>query len=247
MRHGKNICGTITALVVLFAIAGNVEASLRPLGDATQLSELQGVFNSIGATSIDAVNDQISEMVFEPTSPNSSAEYVTTVSYAASDIDFGIYNLADPSQKITLFNHPVDAEGNTTLLQFNLAANYVRTVDGESLTLIDSTTYFMQFGFYAVSVYGTFYSEDDLNSDGAHFLSYQAEGDEVTIGNHPAYNDTGHYYIATEVTPINENSDDFTDMVVQMESIIPIPEPASLVLVCITSSAIVFIRRRLVD
>ena len=45
--------------------------------------------------------------------------------------------------------------------------------------------------------------------------------------------DTGHYCLATEEGNIDATASDadFSDMVVQMESIIPIPEPASLGLI----------------
>jgi hypothetical protein len=244
MKTKKNLFRWGVIGVALITFAGNVQGSIRPYGSAGSLAELQtDVFYAIGATSIDVVSDQIAEMAFEPTSPNVSSEYVATVSWSASDVDFGIYNLADASQKLTLFNYPAGSSGDTTLLQFNLLGGYVRSVDGQSLSVIDSTSFFGQFGFYATSVYGTYYSEDDLNTGGiAHFLSYAGEGDVVTIGGHQPLNDIGHYYIASEFTPGGPSSD-FTDMVVQLESILPIPEPATLGLLGLISGGIYFSRR----
>jgi hypothetical protein len=241
----KNIVLFIWSVALFMLVAGNAAGALRPLGDAISMSELQNeVFNAIGATSIDALNDQIDKMVFEPSSPIASSEYVATISWSASDIDFGIYNTADTAQKVTLFNYPAGSVGDTTTLQFNLAGNYVRSVNTDTLTVIDSEPYFKEFGFYATSVYGTFYSEDDLNTGSyAHFLTYAGEGDEVTIGSHDAYFDDGHYYVATEVTPNDTTFADFTDIVVQMESIIPIPEPGSLLLIGLSSASILWIRR----
>jgi hypothetical protein len=236
----------ITAAVALALTALTSEASLRPVGDAVQLAELQGVFDSIGATSIDAVNDQINEMAFEPTSPNVSSEFVASASWSAGSIDFGIYNLANISQKVSLFDVVSNTDGDTTILQFNLAGNYVRSVDADTLSIIDSTTFFLQFGFYATSYQGTFYSEDDLNSGShAHFLSYQSEGDNVTIGGNATFNDIGHYYIAAEVGDIDTTlpTADFSDIVVQVESILPIPEPASMGLIALFTGGIYFTRR----
>ena len=238
--------------VALITLAVTAQGSVRPFGDAVTLSELQDVFTGIGS-SIDAVNDQTTEALFEPTGTgNSVASYVATATWSAGDIDFGIYDMDAPNVQLSLFGYPSGTVGDSVVIQFNEGLDYVRVVDLGSLAVIDSSNYyFKEFGFYVHAPQlssTTYYSQDSLNpANLAHFLTYESKGDQVTIGNSGTYNDIDHWYIAAEAwTSTGPADSDFTDMVVQMESITPIPEPASLVLIGITTSSIVFIRRRFI-
>ena len=238
--------------IVLIALTISVQGSVRPFGDASTLSDLQTIFNGIGST-IDAVNDQTTEALYEPTGTgNSVASYVATASWSAGDIDFGIYDMDNPNVQLSLFDYPTGVVGDSVVIQFNEGLDYVRVVDLNTLTVVDSSTYyFKEFGFYVnapqVSA-TTYFSQDNLNPGSlAHFLTYEGKGDQVTIGASGTYSDIDHWYVAAEAWTTSGPADsDFTDMVVQMESITPIPEPASLVLIGITTSSIVFVRRRFI-
>jgi hypothetical protein len=237
----------------LIVFTGRSDASLRPFGDAASLSELQTLFNSIGST-IDAVNDQSSEALFEPTGTgNSVASYVATSSWSWPELEFGIYNMNDPNQMLPMFYESTTVAGDSLVVQFDQGADYVRVVDLNSLSVISTTTYFKEFGFYALTTTdtgtaGPYYSDDSLNPGGfAHFLTYEGKGDDVTIGSSGTYSDIDHWYVATEAgTAFDTTGEDFTDFLVQMESITPIPEPASLVLLAGMSSLIAFIRYRFI-
>ena len=242
--------------VALIALAGNVQGSIRPFGSTASLSELQGVFNSIGST-IDAANDQTDEALFEPTGAgNSSATYIATVSWTWPELEFGIYNMDDSSQQLAMFNEATVAAGDSVWLTFREDLDLVVVSDNSNPlapVVLGSTTYFKEFGFYTITdtgseTIGPYFSQDSLNPGGfAHFLTYEGKGDLVTIGGVGAYNDIAHWYIAAEAgTSIDTTDEDFSDMVVQMESITPIPEPASLILLVGTSSLIAFIRHRFI-
>jgi hypothetical protein len=250
------------ALALVF-IAGNSYASLRPVGNSTTLSELQGVFDGIGST-IDAVNDQTTEDAFLPTGAgNASAAYIATVSWAWEELEFGIYNLLEPSQKVALFYESTSNPGDSVSLKFDEGNDYVVSLDTSDPFLpvvIDSSTYFSDFGFYAIAttpLEGYLYSQDFLNyGEYARMLTYEGKGDLVTIGSVGTYPDNGHWYIAVEAgnygdrDPTDVNGiepGDYTDMVVQLESIAPsdvVPEPASVLLMAGTAAGIAFVRRR---
>lgn len=242
-------------VVALVALTGQSEASLRPYGDSVSLSDLQGAFNSIGST-IDVVNDQTSEDLFEPTGTgNSVASYVASVSWGWPELEFGIYNMNDPNQKVALFYESAAGAGDSVIVQFDQGADYVRTVDLSTFTILSQTNYFKEFGFYSITYdgqgdvgAGPYYTEDALNPGGfAHMLTYEGKGDQVTIGTSGTYSDIDHWYVAVEASPtIDTTTSDFSDMIVQMESITAIPEPASLVLLAGMSSLMVFIRKRFV-
>ena len=237
--------------VTLIALAANVHANVRPWGSASSLSELQGVFDTIGST-IDVMDDQTPEALFEPTGTgNSVASYVATASWGFPELEFGIYNMDSPNQLLSLFYESDVAAGDSVVVQFNEFLDYVRVVDLNTLSVLGSTSYFKEFGFYALTTdhsqteIGPFYSEDALNPGGyARMLTYEGKGDQVTIGNSGTYSDIDHWYVAVEAD-IYESTEtgDFSDMVVQMESITPIPEPATLGLITLFTGGIYFVRR----
>jgi len=218
----------------------------RPFSNASNLSELQATFNGIGATSIDVVNDQTPFGYFEPTGAgNASAAYVATVTYYFPDLEFGIYDLDDTSNRLLLFSKATQNPGSSVSIVFSSGAGTVEVKDlTGSLGTIDSTNqYFQNFGFWARNpdtTEGYLYSEDDLNpGDYARMLTYESEGDEVTIPVKGTFNDENHWYVAVEagdysgyggnvLTPGDPG--DFTDMVVQMESIKPVPVPGAILL-----------------
>jgi hypothetical protein len=242
---------------MLIAVMCSAQGTVRPWGDSTSLAGLQGVFDGIGST-IDAVNDQSSEALFEPTGAgNSVASYVATITWGWSELEFGIYNMYDPSQRITIFNESTAAAGDSVVLTFDEGLGLVASIDLSNPlapVVIDQSDYFADFGFYTIAydgasvLEGPLYSEDSLNPGGyARFLTYEAKGDDVTLGDAGTYNDINHWYIAAEAGNYDgastENAD-FNDMVVQMESITPIPEPASLVLMGGAFAMITVARRK---
>jgi len=250
----------VVALALAF-IAGNSYASLRPVGDAVTLSEVQGVFDGIGST-IDAVLDQTTEDAFLPTGAgNSVASYVATVSFGWPNMEFGIYNLLDPSQKVKVFDSSAVAAGDSVVIAFDEGLNLVASVNFANPlapVTIDSTSYFLDFGFYAITTDGEFspdgylYSQDFLNvGNYARMLTYQGKGDLVSIGDAGTYPDDHHWYVAVEGGAYygsDPTGGDFSDMIVQLESITPsdvIPEPGSALLLASAAVGMAAVRRRL--
>lgn len=236
----------MAALLTILAVT-NVQGSLvRPWGDASSLSTLQSVFTGIGS-SIDAVNDQSTGAIFEPSGTGHSvASYVASVSWVAGDIEFGLYNTANPNQTVSLFNYNNGpAAGDSVVIQFDQANNWVRAIDLQAVTVYDSSSYFREFGFYATSDSGTYYSEDHLNDqDNARFLTYEGKGEVVTI-KPEGYTDQDHWYIAAETGASGDTSmEDFSDMVVQMESIVAIPEPGTISMIALGSFALFGLRKK---
>ena len=225
----------------------------RPYGNTTVLSEVQGVFNTIGS-SLDALNDQSGIAVFQSTGASSSSTYVATISMSSIGMDFGIYEYGNPSNKLTLFDESFAVDDSVSIV-FDLAGNTVTTTNLNTATVLDSTTYFKNFGFYAITtqsfaIRGPFYSEDSLNTGSyPHFLTYEALGDEVTIGGGDTHNDEYHWYIAAETivsnTSLTNSSVDFSDYIVQMESIMPaVPAPGAILLGSIGVGLVGWLRRR---
>ena len=231
-----------------FASLSNI-ANSTPI-DATglDLTEVQSVFTTIGS-SINANTDETGAEVFSFQSGSAEAFYIATVS-ATIDIEFGLYDVTDVSNNVTLFDTTSSNPGDSTTIgiQFNTATNTVVTYDdvfcaiAGTCTVFDSATFnSAKVGYYITTTYGTFYSQSDLNPMGTgpfagendHFLTYAAKGEAVDldgVGGQPALPDDGHWYIAAEGTTLNGNADDFSDIMVQIESIVPVPAPATLAL-----------------
>lgn len=241
MRHSVK---TPLLLALVFAVcAAPVFAdSIRPYnpGPAT-LDPLQSVFTGIGST-INVYTDQLPAAYFVPTGAGtSSAAYVATVTYGFQGI-FGLYKLGDPTSDVVLFNQATMGPGTRVVISFGLDGS-VTTVNTNGWTIIDTQANFgMGFGFFFQGGSGdpVWYSDDALNVFGnntglVQSLIYQSKGDVVTLPS-GTFNDIDHYYVAFEgrhndgAYPFGQGNIDFNDIVIQMESVTPVPEPTSMLL-----------------
>lgn len=250
----KNAVVTLGAAVAL-AVMQSTNAA--PIDASTlNLTELQTLLDDKtfgGSSSIDVATDETKDEKFAFQSTGASATYVATVSYAYP-IEFGLYDVYNSNTKVSLFDTATGSEaGDSTqiYIQYSAVSNTVTTYYFDSgcpfpgICVVDSATFLTsQVGFYATSVYGTFYSESDKNAadndangdgtkDNDHFLTYEGEGDMFNAGGpgKPFLNDFAHWYIAVEATHMGDpSSNDFTDIVVQLESLQPVAEPETLAL-----------------
>jgi len=230
------VVGVCLLIIPAWADTINVRPFIPGTGD---LSPLQAVFTGIGS-SINVNNDQLPNAIFEPTGVGStSAAFVVSVTWGWGGNDFGLYKYGDPTQQLQVFNSLTP--GATTGITFVQSAPGVitaRSYDIATLAVIDTIVDFgTRFGFYFSNAqYGIFYSEDSLNGGNAQALIFEGQGDVVNIPPYPPFNDVAHYYVAFDgapndgTYPYGEGNIDFNDFIVQMESIQPVPEPATLLL-----------------
>lgn len=229
----------ISILLVGFFV-GPASAQLfnsRPIYDGsgdTTLDSLQGIFDGIYST-IDVKTDQEVYAIFENQTTGTNATYVASLSWNAVDFpfEFGIYEYGNIGNTVAVFQDNGDATnpGDYTTLNFDAVGGVVysefhdagsvgSTVIGQTSDWIDA------FGFYFKWDTNIYYSEDSLNQDNPAFLAYEAKGDVVDIAGQDG-NDADHWYVAMEGYG---GSLDFNDIVVQLESIRPVPEPATMLL-----------------
>lgn len=246
----------ILSMVGVFLLAGAAMAlpfNTRPIAsDPNQLDELQGQFDAIGS-SINVYEEQSTAAIFEPTGAgNSTAAYVATGSWSFDSsglIEFGIYEYGNTGNRLKLFSITDDSPGDSVAFKFHKGDNYVRSINLDTVSVIDETTWFGSFGFYGYAPYYTdtyYFSEDDQNAGNeARFLTFEANEDDVTIGDLGTYNDKDHWYVASELgqTSVDEPFD-YTEFLVQLESIDPVPEPGTVFLLGAGLIGLAYISRK---
>ncbi|MBU1054772.1 MAG: PEP-CTERM sorting domain-containing protein [Proteobacteria bacterium] len=241
MKKALKLLAISIAVVFLFAGISMADTiNTRPVyTSGGTLDSLQGIMTGIGS-SIDVRADQEDYAIFTNQSAGSNAAYVASLSWNATGFpfEFGIYEYGNITNQVAVFKDSTDGTGASnpgdyTTINFDAGSGtiYSEFHDAGTIgsTVIGSTTDWMDsFGFYFSWDAGNniYYSEDSLNGTGASFLSFLGKGEDVTIGGLTA-NDANHRYVAMEGWG---GTLDFNDIVVQLESVVPVPEPATLLL-----------------
>lgn len=190
-------------------------------------SSLQTILNNItndGSSSVDVNADQVSQDKYWAltASGTSAATMIIEVAGNASSNTFGLYDLANPSNKVTLFAGVATGGDQAAVSIKNTGAVYVNFVNTGVVFASSS------FGYFLSGPGGTFYSDDALNPSGLdHMVSYQGKNDLVTLpGLYSGTWTPNEYVLAWEDLAYGDN--DFDDMVVMVESVQPVPEPTTL-------------------
>jgi len=252
---------TALAVMAVFALAaGNVMA--LDFGTSWDYKDgqpysLQRVFDDFtvgGPSSVNTEEDYISDdadsyWVQTATGTTAATMIIEIAGYAGSNT-FGIYDSADSNNKIELFDgadSPGMANGGKTAFSIldngdvYLNFGYVGNFSGSS------------FGFYLDSSAGAnggvFYSDTSLNDDGFdHMAAYQGVDDTVKIADSKSgtWNDN-EYILAWEdlfYKGPGSTDSDYNDLVVMVESVEPLPEPGTLLLLGAGLLGLVGLRKR---
>jgi hypothetical protein len=150
--------------------------------------------------------------------------YNLSASYAPTNV-FGIYDATNPSQKVTIFNG--GSVGQLVTISFRDDGSVEK--NGTPIPGVQFAGNL--FGYFLTSPDGTFYSDTSLNADNKdHMAAYVGEGDTIKIPTRLAgVWDSNEYMLAWEDL-YNLGDANFKDLVVMVESVRPVPEPATMLL-----------------
>jgi len=194
--------------------------------------------NPVGNSSVDVVNDALSDDEDSYWAIGGTGGSVSTVVIEladfANDNTFGIYDKGDPSKTVMVF------DGAATTGTKALLSIYDNGDVELNFNLTGVTFSGNQFGFYLENpvnpdnpqdVSYIWYSDSTLNNDDDHMYAYQGENDTVKIGGAaPGLWTPSEYVLAWEDLPFSNSDKDFTDFVVMVESVNPVPVPGAILL-----------------
>ncbi|MEW6427553.1 MAG: PEP-CTERM sorting domain-containing protein [Thermodesulfobacteriota bacterium] len=231
------------AALVLAGILAAAPSQATPL-PGTNFTALNSFFAADGIadnysginSSVNAATDSSEVEVFSLSGPVASDWLLK--SSIAGDYEFGLYdarrsdNAFGADEKLTLLKSPYAVGQLTTVydLRQELPPDQADLFQAVKRTIeIDTSSPLPAFGFYLTAGATTVYSESWRNANGEdRFLAFEGRGEYVTIKN-ISYLDTGHWYIAFDL-PTTGSTPDYADFVVRLESMQPVPEPATMLL-----------------
>lgn len=171
----------------------------------------------------------------------------------ADDNTFGIYDLTNSSNRLEIFDGSAVNDSSATLTIDVVVGGYEFTNSATGDTSVFGSS---MFGYYldasanAASGGDLFFSEKDLNENNVdHMVTFAGDGVEQIdienpVGDLYATFGLNEFILAWEDLVSASSDFDYSDMVVLVESVEPVPAPGALAILGVGLLAIGFTRRR---
>ena len=230
--------------IALSMVAFASTASAATIINGTALQDGLDSLSQGGVFNQNVHTDQYSPAEVWTVDAVSTANAVMMFEFAgfATQNTMGIYEIGNTSNKLELFDGPSAAGTTATLNIFGNFYQVVRFDPVTGITIGDTATInSSSFGFYLSTPQGnTFYSQASLNGDwdgdgkaDNHMVAYRGDGslnmDANGDGTFRQFT-SNNFILAWEDLRLDVADRDYADMVVMVESFIPVPEPGTLAL-----------------
>ena len=220
------------------ALAGvATTASATPVLAGSETS-LQTILNNLQVTGTapNVNTDQVADerWTFEA-SGTAAATFIIEIAGNAALNTFGIYD-AYNANRVQLFAGSSNSSDRASVSLYADGSLLVVYSDNGMFAGVNYFTpgYFTGnlFGFYLGTPNGVFYSEKSRNAGEAdQLVAFRGDGDIIQLpGAAPGAWGSSSYILAWEDTPYASSDKDFNDLVIYVESVKPVPEPATLAL-----------------
>jgi hypothetical protein len=234
-----------TKLIILsiFALCLSATSAMAvPFGDGG--AALQGVLDGITQPSPSSVNVATDELLDGSDamwavggSGGSISTLIVELASFANGNTFGVYDSSNPAITVQIYAGP-EVAGQQHLLSILGDGSVILDFSDTGVDFAGNS-----FGFYLdSSVFqtgGYWHSDTTLNSDGLdHMAAYQGVGDIIEIPPYAAGEwASNEYILAWEDLDASVADKDYTDFVVLVESVNPVPVPGAVLLAILGLSA----------
>lgn len=226
---------SVAALLVCVVAASASATYINPVGGGGSEQSLQAVLDSITlgpAAGVSSVNVQTDQLAYDETweitaTGGSVSTMIIEIAGYASGNTFGVYDPTNLSKKVQIFS---GSDGPGAQKTLGITDDGSVFVNGS-----DSGVNFSGnlFGYYLKDPNGNFfYSQADQNTGGLdHMVAFQGKNiDTVKLPVwSPGLWTDNEYVLAWEDLSLGDQ--DYQDMVLMVESVRPVPEPATLLLI----------------
>ena len=217
------------ALAALLVGARAVAVPFADGGVALQTVLNNITVNPLGASSVNVLTDEVSPDSYWSVTAAGGAVSTIIVELAAfkDGNKFGIYDRADPSKTVQVFAGLAGA-GDTAVISIKADGSVFVNFADTGVNFAANS-----FGFYldssAFANGGFWRSDTALNGDGLdHMAAYRGEGDTVMLpGLPPSTWTPEEFVLGFEDLDASVSDKDFKDFVVMVESIKPVPDGGS--------------------